>query len=77
MKIRTNVRIKIEERSGEMVKKVYCPKCGHLEKNLYLEETDGWFLCSHCHTQVKIETENQGNRIDQETVRSESERVPI
>ena len=60
-----------------MVKKVYCPKCGHFEKNLYLEETDGWFLCSHCHTQVKIETENQGNRIDQETVRSESERVPI
>lgn len=60
-----------------MVKKVYCPKCEHLEKNLYLEETGGWFLCSHCHTQVKIETENQGNRIDQETVRSESERVPI
>ena len=60
-----------------MVKKVYCPKCGHLEKNLYLEETDGWFLCRHCHTQVKIETENQGNRIAEETVRSGSERVPI
>lgn len=35
-----------------MVKKVYCPRCGHVEKNLYLEETGGWFLCSHCHTQV-------------------------
>lgn len=60
-----------------MVKKVYCPRCGHVEKNLYLEETGGWFLCSHCHTQVKIETENQGNRIEEETGRSESERVPI
>ena len=43
-----------------MGKKVYCPGCGHVEKNLYLEETGGWLLCSHCHTQVKIETENQG-----------------
>lgn len=60
-----------------MVKAVYCPKCGYLEKNLYLEETGGWFLCSHCHTQVKIETENQENRIEEETGRSESERVPI
>ena len=51
-----------------MVKKVYCPRCG---------QTGGWFLCSHCHTQVKIETENQGNRIDEETGRSDSERVPI
>ena len=57
-----------------MVKKVYCPKCGHLEKNLFLEETGGWFLCSHCRTKV---TENQGNRIEEETGRSDSERVPI
>ena len=42
-----------------MVKKVYCPRCGHVEKNLYLEETGGWFLCSHCHTQVKIEKEKK------------------
>ena len=29
-----------------MVKKVYCPRCGHVEKNLYLEETGGWFYAA-------------------------------
>ena len=26
-----------------------CPKCGHLNKKLYLEETNGWMECEKCH----------------------------
>lgn len=25
-----------------------CPICGTVNKNLYLEETDGWMECEHC-----------------------------
>lgn len=25
-----------------------CPVCGHLNKDLYLEETDGWMECECC-----------------------------
>ena len=28
---------------------VKCPICGTLNKNLYLEETDGWMECEKCH----------------------------
>ncbi|MBR3245861.1 MAG: translation initiation factor 2 [Parasporobacterium sp.] len=31
-----------------------CPLCGHLNKNLYLEETDGWMECEKCHHDVKV-----------------------
>ena len=27
---------------------VECPVCGFLNRNLYLEETDGWMECGHC-----------------------------
>ena len=27
---------------------VKCPHCGHINKNLYLEETDGWMECEKC-----------------------------
>ncbi len=27
---------------------VKCPKCGTLNKNLYLEETNGWMVCDKC-----------------------------
>lgn len=30
-----------------------CPICGTLNKNLYLEETDGWMECVNCRTVVK------------------------
>ncbi len=30
-----------------------CPICGTLNKGLYLEETDGWMECGHCHSVVK------------------------
>ena len=27
---------------------VECPVCGFLNRNLYLEETDGWMECGRC-----------------------------
>lgn len=33
---------------------VRCPICGELNHNLYLEETDGWMECEHCHQAVQI-----------------------
>lgn len=29
---------------------VKCPICGTLNRDLYLEETDGWMECEHCGT---------------------------
>ena len=29
-----------------------CPKCGTINRGLYLEETDGWMICEHCHAEV-------------------------
>ena len=31
-----------------------CPFCGHLNKHLYLEETDGWMECEKCHKDSKV-----------------------
>ncbi len=31
---------------------VVCPLCGHINRNMYLDETDGWMECSHCHNTV-------------------------
>lgn len=27
---------------------VKCPVCGHVNHNLFLEETDGWMECEEC-----------------------------
>jgi len=35
-----------------MCKDVKCPICGSLQKNLYLNETGGWFECSNCGSTV-------------------------
>lgn len=32
---------------------VKCPACGTENKNLVLEETDGWMECEHCRLLVK------------------------
>ena len=32
-----------------------CPLCGTENKNMYLEETDGWMECEHCHAEVRVE----------------------
>ena len=31
-----------------------CPICGTENKGMYLEETDGWMECEHCHMTVKV-----------------------
>lgn len=31
-----------------------CPVCGTINKNMFLEETDGWMECEHCHTESKV-----------------------
>ena len=36
---------------------VYCPACGHLNKNLYLEETHGWMECENCLAVKRIRVE--------------------
>lgn len=35
-----------------MSKDVKCPICGSVEKGLNLDETDGWFVCSKCKSEV-------------------------
>ena len=31
-----------------------CPICGEVNKNLLLEETDGWFVCDKCGNEVQL-----------------------
>lgn len=31
---------------------ITCPICGTLNKGLYLDETDGWMECEHCHAAI-------------------------
>lgn len=33
---------------------VKCPICGAMNRQLYLEETDGWMECEHCKNTVGI-----------------------
>lgn len=30
-----------------------CPVCGHMNHNLFLEETDGWMECEKCNAATK------------------------
>lgn len=32
-----------------------CPVCGTVNKDLYLEETEGWMICEHCQAETCIE----------------------
>lgn len=34
--------------------KVKCPYCGKVNKNLLLEETDGWMICEECGKEYKV-----------------------
>ncbi len=38
---------------------VRCPICGKLNRNLYLEETDGWMECDRCRSTAKIRPVNE------------------
>lgn len=33
---------------------VKCPKCGTLNKDLYLYETEGRFICEHCKAETQV-----------------------
>lgn len=41
------------------MKDVKCPICDSLEKGLNLEETGGWFICSHCNGEIQIMEEEE------------------
>lgn len=32
-----------------------CPLCGTMNHSLYLDETDGWMECEHCHETVQVQ----------------------
>ena len=32
---------------------VSCPVCGHMNHNLFLEETDGWMECENCNAATR------------------------
>ena len=32
---------------------VRCPVCGHMNHNLFLEETDGWMECEKCNVATR------------------------
>ena len=34
---------------------VKCPLCGTMNRSLYLDETDGWMECEHCHETVRVQ----------------------
>ena len=36
---------------------VICPECGHVNRSLYLDETDGWMECENCQTATRITQE--------------------
>ena len=42
---------------------VTCPVCGTVNRDLFLEETEGWFECQECmcSSQVLKETDNAGD----------------
>ncbi|MDI9243203.1 translation initiation factor 2 [Fusibacillus kribbianus] len=40
---------------------VKCPICGHVNHNLFLEETDGWMECEKCRSMAR--SENFGEMI--------------
>ena len=40
---------------------VKCPICGHVNHNLFLEETDGWMECEKCRSRAR--SENFGEMI--------------
>ena len=42
---------------------VKCPICGTENKDLYLEETDGWMICEHCDQKVKVLSFSHGVKV--------------
>ena len=34
---------------------VHCPVCGKVNRDLYLDETDGWMECESCQQAMKVD----------------------
>ena len=47
-----------------------CPVCGQVNKNLYLDETEGWMECECCKTVTKPLSKQTSIRIPKITVSS-------
>jgi len=48
---------------------VKCPICGTMNRDLYLEETDGWMECEHCGATTQSTQHMQIKRIPRFTGR--------
>ena len=42
---------------------VKCPFCGTVNHSLFLEETNGWMECEHCHRDVRTAKMISSNKI--------------
>ena len=40
-----------------------CPICGHLNMNLYLDDTDGWMECEKCRNITKDTKDQKGKKV--------------
>lgn len=49
---------------------VECPVCGHLNHNLYLDETDGWMECEKCNATTKSLKPENTIRIPLKSIKS-------
>ncbi len=57
------------------MKDVKCPICGNIEKGLNLEETNGWFIGSHCKNEVGIISETYSAKIPLYTLKDLSSKL--
>ena len=51
---------------------VECPVCGRENRQLYLEETDGWMECEYCGSITRITDSSKKVREDHEFAESKS-----
>mgnify|MGYP005804260767 FL=1 len=42
---------------------VCCPACGTVNRDLYLEETEGWMECERCHQVIQIPAFARSRRV--------------
>lgn len=42
---------------------IKCPLCGEENKNLLLEETNGWFVCDKCKNEIMLPQYSKKQRI--------------
>ena len=40
-----------------------CPACGKENRNLYLDETDGWMICEYCGVEILFKDNMKTKRV--------------